>query len=139
MRRLAALSLLLLLGSCSQLTRLSARFIDGQLAFVAADGGAVECVHAFGVTDAETRVAMWEVGRPGDGDCIASLPIRYGQSAGQLVVAKRPLVPGRRYEASGTAAAGNHLYGDFSIAPITGWRAVDVPAPGLVDTANNSH
>ncbi|SOB79213.1 hypothetical protein SAMN06297144_0433 [Sphingomonas guangdongensis] len=136
MRRLAP-ALVLLLGSCSQWTDVSARFIGARLAFVAVSGNAVDCVHTLAVIDANTREEMWAIGRAATGDCIASLPIWYGQSAGP-VVRKRPLVPGRRYEIEGSGAGGNHLSGRFVITPLAGWRITDVPNPPLNDTADNS-
>jgi hypothetical protein len=138
MRRLAPV-LLLLLGSCSQLTDLSARFIDGQLAFVARDGERVDCVHAFAVTDAVTHAVLWEVDRRAPEACELALPIRYGEKTLATRTPAQSLVPGRRYELDGTAAGGNYLTGGFVITPLSGWRATDVAPEALVDTANDSH
>ena len=118
----AALSLLplLLLASCSQYTELSARFIDGRLAFVAKDGRTVDCVQYLSVIDVATGATMWELGSAATGDCQSSLPVFYGQGG-----VKTPLVPERRYEVGGSASGGNSMSGRFVISRRTGWSVED--------------
>jgi len=126
-RSLLSLAPLLLLGSCSQYTELSATFIDGRLGFVAKRGTEVDCVQVLGVYDVDSDEVMWEVGDPGTGSCLAALPIRYGQAVPHVTQGAKPLRPGRRYEVSGGASGGNSLSGRFRIFRALAWRVEDVP------------
>lgn len=97
-----ALAALVLLASCqAPRVLVHAAFIEGALAFVAADpdeGDVRLCWRSAVVVDDRAEPA-WAIEAPGTGECRRALPIFYGRTpaGASAPTAPRPLEPGRLY------------------------------------------
>ncbi len=125
MARLWLVALTLLLGSCSQMTDVSARYIDGKLAFVPIQR-AVDCVRDFAIVERATNRPVWTIAAVGT-ECVAAMPIRYGQTASTTKVVARRLRPNTIYRIEGIAEGSNYLGGAFVISAKRAWQLTDLP------------
>jgi hypothetical protein len=124
---LLSLSVILLNG-CSQSTELSARFINGRLAFVPLDNP-LGCIRDIEVSERVSGRVVWKV----DYDhsearaCTGGAPIFFGWLPGRAASkSAERLKVGIVYEVSGSAAGGNYFGGMFRITRMVGYRAEDV-------------
>jgi hypothetical protein len=126
LRRLFPYLPVLLLAGCSQATTVSARFIDGRLAFVPINND-IGCIHDVVVIERATRRVMWKVPYVFEPPtCTGGVPLIYGSLPDRASeVTAQGLKSGFKYEITGTAAGGNYFGGVFIIEKIKGYRVRD--------------
>lgn len=128
--KMAALTLLSLaaLAGCSQSTTVSARFVDGRLAFIPISGS-LECIYRVEVTEVSSGRLIWQVADPTFSNCSGGTPLFYGDVIEALDVMVEPeaLKPGVVYEVGGVAGGSNYFSGRFRMERKLTHQLTDLP------------
>jgi hypothetical protein len=126
----ATLTLLSLavLSSCSQSTAVSARFVNGRLAFIPISG-ALDCIYRVEVKEVSNDRTVWQLLDPTHSKCTGDGPLFYGDPIETLdvIVAPEPIKQGIIYEVTGVAAGSNYFGGRFQLDKKVAYQLSDVP------------